>query len=47
MPVIHVNVWEGFDPEKAKTVIRGITRVFVDIAIPEHAVEVIIHEIPN
>jgi len=47
MPVIHINVWEGFGPEKSKTVIRGITKVFTDLAIPEHAVEVIIHEIPK
>ncbi len=45
MPVIHVNVWEGFGKEKARTVIENITKVFVDLDIPPHAVEVIIHEI--
>lgn len=45
MPVIHVNVWEGFSPEKIKTLIQNITKVFVDMGIPAHAVEVIIHEI--
>lgn len=45
MPVVHVNVWEGFSQEKIKTVIQNITKVFVDIGIPAHAVEVIIHEI--
>ena len=45
MPVIHVNVWEGFGPEKAKTTIRNITKVFAGLGIPSHAVEVIVHEV--
>ena len=45
MPVIHVNVWEGFSQEKAKTLIQNITAVFVDMGIPADAVEVLIHEI--
>ena len=47
MPIIHVNVWDGFGPERSKAAIRGITDVFVQLKIPEHAVEVIIHEIPK
>lgn len=47
MPTVHVNVWKGFGKEKAKTVIKEITKVFVDLDIPAHAVEVIIHEIPK
>jgi len=47
MPTVHVNVWEGFGREKAKTVIRNITKVFVDLNIPANAVEVIVHEIPK
>jgi len=47
MPVVHVNVWEGFGEEKVKTVIEGITKVFVNLDIPEQAVEVIVHEIPK
>ena len=45
MPVIHVNVWEGFGQKKAKITIQNITKVFVDLGIPTQAVEVIIHEI--
>jgi 4-oxalocrotonate tautomerase len=45
MPVIHVNVWEGFGQEKAKITIQNITKVFVDLEIPTQAVEVIVHEI--
>jgi 4-oxalocrotonate tautomerase len=45
MPIVHVNVWEGFGQEKAKTVIKNITDVFVDLDIPAQAVEVIVHEI--
>lgn len=47
MPVVHVNVWEGFGEERVKTVIESITKVFVNLDIPEHAVEVIVHEIPK
>ena len=47
MPIVQVNVWKGFGEEKAKNVIQNITKVFVDLGIPEHAVEVIINEIPK
>ena len=47
MPNVHVNVWKGFGPEKAKQVIEGITQVFVDLGIPAQAVDIIIHEIPK
>jgi len=47
MPTVHVNVWEGFGREKVKTVIQNITKVFVGLGIPAHAVEVIVHEIPK
>ena len=45
MPIVHVNVWEGFGQEKAKTVIQNVTQVFVDLDIPAQAVEVVVHEI--
>ncbi len=47
MPIVYVNVWEGFGKEKAKNVIKNITKVFVDLGIPAQAVEVIVHEIPK
>ncbi len=47
MPVVHVNVWENFGEERIKTVIKKITNVFVELGIPEHAVEVIVNEIPK
>lgn len=47
MPIVHVNVWEGFGKEKTKTVIKNITKVFVDLGIPVNAVEVVVHEIPK
>lgn len=46
MPIVHVNVWKGFGEEKTKLVIENITKVFVDLGIPQHAVEVVVHEIP-
>ncbi len=45
MPVIQVNVWEGFGKDKAKITIQNITKVFVDLGIPTQAIEVIVHEI--
>ncbi len=33
--------------DKVKTMIRGITDVMVGLGIPEHAVEVLIREIPK
>lgn len=47
MPIVHVNVWEGFGEEKAKITIHKITQVFADLGIPAQAVEVIVHEIPK
>jgi len=47
MPIIQLNVWDGFGKEKTKTVIQNITKIFVDLGIPEQAVEVMVHEIPK
>ena len=47
MPVVHVNVWKGWEKEKAKILIHNITKVFVDLGVPKEAVEIIIHEIPK
>ena len=47
MPIIDVKVWEGFGEKKSNTVIKNITKVFVDLDIPEQAIEVIINEIPK
>ena len=47
MPIVHVHVWKGFGEEKTKTVIENITKVFVGVGIPDHAVEVLVHEIPK
>jgi 4-oxalocrotonate tautomerase len=47
MPLVRVDVWEGFGQKHAKTVIQGITEVFVNLGIPKHAVEVVVYEIPK
>lgn len=47
MPTVHVNVWKGFKEEDVKFVIENITQVFVDLDIPAHAVEVLVHEVPQ
>jgi len=47
MPIVQVDVWEGFGKQKAKILIKNITKVFVDLEIPEQAVEVIVREVPK
>jgi 4-oxalocrotonate tautomerase len=47
MPVVHVNVWKGFEQEKVNYLIENITNVFVDLDIPKEAVEVLVHEVPQ
>lgn len=47
MPVVHVNVWEGFKPGKINYLIENLTKVFVDLDIPAEAVEILIHEVPQ
>jgi 4-oxalocrotonate tautomerase len=47
MPIVRVDFWEGVGKGKVKTMIRGITDVMVNLGVPEHAVEVIVYEIPK
>ncbi|TFH06623.1 MAG: 4-oxalocrotonate tautomerase [Candidatus Thorarchaeota archaeon] len=47
MPIIDVKMWKGVSDSAAEQIISGITKVFVELGIPERAVEVIIHEIPK
>jgi 4-oxalocrotonate tautomerase len=47
MPIIDVKMWKGVSDEAAQKIISGITKVFVDLGIPERAVEVVIQEIPK
>ena len=47
MPVIEVKMWKGTSEEAVEQVISGITKVFVELGIPERAVEVLVQEIPK
>ncbi len=47
MPIVRVDFWEGVGQDKVKKMIRGITDVMVGIGVPEHAVEVVVYEIPK
>lgn len=47
MPTVHVNVWKGFEEEKVKYLFENLTKVFVNLDIPEEAVEILIHEVPQ
>ncbi|MEM3980823.1 MAG: tautomerase family protein [Ignisphaera sp.] len=47
LPIVIVYMWSGVSNEAKKKIISGITRVFEELSIPPHAVEVIIVEIPK
>ncbi|UCE11016.1 MAG: tautomerase family protein [Candidatus Thorarchaeota archaeon] len=47
MPTVDVKMWKGVSEAAAERIISGITKVFVDLGIPERAVEVLILEIPK
>jgi 4-oxalocrotonate tautomerase len=47
MPTVDVKVWKGISEDAVEKIISGITKVFVDLGIPEQAVEVIVYEIPK
>jgi 4-oxalocrotonate tautomerase len=47
MPIVDVKMWKGLSVDAAEQIITGITKVFVELGIPERAVEVVIHEIPK
>lgn len=47
MPVVHVFLWEGREEEQLKEMVKKMTKVFVDMGIPENAVEILVHEIPK
>ncbi|MEM2106750.1 MAG: tautomerase family protein [Candidatus Bathyarchaeia archaeon] len=46
MPIVHVYVWKGFSNTAKRKVIKGVTKVFTELGIPEEGVEVVIHEDP-
>ncbi|MHA2046888.1 MAG: tautomerase family protein [Candidatus Thorarchaeota archaeon] len=47
MPIIDVKMWKGVSEDDAEKIISRITKVFVDMGIPERAVQVLIIEIPK
>ena len=47
MPMVEVNVWEGFGEENSEQVIEKVTDIFEDMGIPREAVEVIVREVPK
>jgi len=47
MPIVHVYMWSGVSRETKEKIIKGITKVFEELGIPGHAVEVVILEVPK
>jgi len=45
MPVIEVHMWAGRSPEQKRSIIKGITDIFVKEGIPAEAVTVILHDV--
>ena len=46
MPIVEVKMWKGISVDAVEKIISGVTKVLVDLGIPERAVEVIVEEIP-
>ena len=47
MPIVEVKIWKGASKDAVNQIISGMTKVLVDLGIPEQAVDVIIQEIPK
>ncbi|MCC6053877.1 MAG: 2-hydroxymuconate tautomerase family protein [Thermosphaera sp.] len=47
MPIVNVYTWSGVSRETKEKIIKGITKVFEELGIPGHAVEVVIREVPK
>ena len=47
MPIVEVKMWKGVSEDAVEQIISGITKVFVELGIPERAIEVVIQEIPK
>ena len=45
MPIVHVYMWSGVSREAKARIIKGVTKVFEELGIPGHAVEVVIFEV--
>ncbi len=47
MPIVVVKMWKGISEDAVEKIIAGITNVFVELGIPERAVEVVVEEVPK
>jgi 4-oxalocrotonate tautomerase len=47
MPIVQVQVWQGFGEDRARRLIEGITGSFEQVGVPAGAVHVIITEVPR
>ena len=47
MPLVIVEMWEGRTIEQKKQLVKGITSSFVEIGVPQEAVQVIVKDNPR
>ncbi len=47
MPVVIVETWVGKSEDQKATLIKGITKAFMDIGVTADQVTVIIHDVPK
>ena len=47
MPFVIVEMWEGRTVEQKRQLVEGITSSFVQIGVPQEAVQVIIKDNPK
>lgn len=45
MPIVHVYMWGRVSRDTKEKIVKGVTKVFSELGIPSHAVEIVIHEI--
>jgi 4-oxalocrotonate tautomerase len=48
MPLLEINLWQGFDAKKKETLIAKVTDTVVEVVgCPKEAVHIIIREVPK
>lgn len=47
MPIVIAKMWTGVSEDAVEKIIIGVTKVFVELGIPERAVEVVVEEVPK
>ena len=47
MPIVTVEMWEGWTIAQKKQLVEGITDAFVKIGVPAQALHIILKDVPK